>query len=121
MLYSVDSSQYVTTLPHSKDYLKWRKNISDKDFDSVVDAINDLLDEKEINTAGWMPGSDWDGSVYEPLYHACGKNKVFSGMFFGLIVWKILMEREDKVWGFGRYGNIRSMTYFVLNNPPQMK
>ena len=65
-----------------------------------------------------MPGSNWDGTVYEPLYYACGKNQTQSGMFFGLIVFKTLMEREDKVWGFGRYGDIKSMTYFVLDNPP---
>lgn len=44
-----------------------------------------------------------------------------SGMFFGLIVFKTLMGREGKVWGFGRYGDIKSMTYFVLDNPPPMK
>lgn len=121
MLYSVDSMKYVTTLPHGKDYDNWRNHISDADYDKVVDAINQLVDANEINTAGWMPGNNWDGTVYEPLYYACGKNQTQAGMFFGLIVFKTLMEREDKVWGFGRYSDIKSMTYFVLDNPPPMK
>lgn len=121
MLYSVDSMKYVTTLPYSKDYDNWRNHISDADYDKEVDAINELVDTKEINTAGWMPGSNWDGTVYEPLYYACGKNQTQAGMFFGLIVFKTLMDREDKVWGFGRYGDIKSMTYFVLDNPSPKK
>lgn len=118
MLYSVDSKKYVTTLPHKKDYNKWRQNISDTDYDQVVNAINDQVDANDINTAGWMPGNNWDGTVYEPLYHACGQNKIQAGLFFGLIVFKTLMERKDRTWGFGRYDNIKSMTYFILNNPP---
>jgi hypothetical protein len=43
-------------------------------------------------------------------------------MFFGLIVFNLLMNRQDKVWGFGRFEKdgkpIESMTYFVLDNPP---
>lgn len=57
-----------------------------------------------------------------PLYVACGKNVTQAGMFFGLIVFKLLMERQDKTWGFGRYEKdgrqIASMTYFELKNPP---
>ena len=41
---------------------------------------------------------------------------------FGLIVFDLLMNREDRVWGFGRFEKdgkqIASMTYFVLQNPP---
>lgn len=63
------------------------------------------------------------GTVYEPIYEACGKNVSQSGLFFGLIVFYILMNREDKVWGFGRFEKdgkqIASMTYFVLDNPPE--
>ena len=117
MLYLVDSGKFVTTLPHRRDYDNWRNHISDADYDKVVDAINELVDAKEVNTAGWMPGNNRDGTVYEPLYYACGKDKTKSGMFFGLIVFKTLMERTDKVWGFGKYGDIKSITYFVLDNP----
>lgn len=122
MLYSVDSGQYVTRLPHQTDYDRWRKNISDDEYKAVEDAINARIDASEINTAGWIPGHDWTGTVYEPIYKACGKNVTQAGMFFGLIVFKLLMERQDKTWGFGRYEKegrqIASMTYFELKNPP---
>ncbi|MGN8774718.1 hypothetical protein [Candidatus Weimeria sp. HCP3S3_B5] len=123
MLYSIDSSKYVTRLPHQADYDRWRKNISDDEYKAVEGTLNARIDASKINTAGWIPGHDWTGTVYEPIYEACGKNVTLAGMFFGLIVFKLLMERQDKTWGFGRYENnglqIASMTYFELKNPPK--
>ena len=43
-------------------------------------------------------------------------------MFFGLIVFDLLMRKDDKTRGFGRFEKdgkqIASITYFVLDNPP---
>ena len=122
MLISVDSGNVVTRLPHEKDFIRWRKNLSDADYEKVVDAINTQVDANDINTSGWMPGSDWTGTPYQALYEACGHNKIQAGWFFGLIVFKILMERTDYVWGFGRFEKdgvaIRSTTYFITNLDP---
>lgn len=63
MLYSVDSGKYVTKLPHKKDYDKWRKHISDNDFSKIIDELSSKIDSQEINTAGWIPGHDWAGTV----------------------------------------------------------
>lgn len=123
MLISVDTYKKVDRLPHAKEFAKWRKNISDDDYDKVVEEINKHIDSNDVNTAGWIPGNDWTGTVYEPLYHACGKNTASSGLFFGIIVFKILMERTDAVWGFGRFEidgkAIKSMTYFKTNVDPK--
>lgn len=123
MLYSVDTGRYVDKLPHKKDFDKWKNHLSDEDYYKVIDAINEKIDKSDINTAGWLPGNNWTDTVFEPLYYACGRNKVQSGMLFGLIVFNILMLRPDKVWGFGRFEKngapISSMTYFVLENPPR--
>lgn len=122
MLISVDSGIKVTQLPHSNDFDRWRKNLTDDDYEKVVNEINRQVDDNEINTAGWMPEHDWTGTVYEPLYIACGKSVSQAGQFFGLIVFKILMERTDAVWGFGRFEKngdpIRSMTYFRTTIDP---
>lgn len=122
MLYSVDTGKYVTQVPHKKDFDKWMKNLSAEDYRKIEEALNDKIDGSDINTAGWLPGHDWTGTVYEPIYEACGQNQTLSGMFFGLIVFDLLMKREDKTWGFGRFEKdgkqIASMTYFVLQNPP---
>lgn len=122
MLYSIDTGKYVTRVPHKADFDKWMKNLSEDDYKKIEAELNQKIDQSDINTAGWLPGHDWTGTVYEPIYEACGRNVSQSGLFFGLIVFNLLMEREDKVWGFGRFEKdgkqIASMTYFVLDNPP---
>lgn len=124
MLYSVDSGKYVTKLPHKNDFDRWMKQLSIKDYEKVVAALNKVMDQGNIQTSGWIPGHDWSGTDYMPLYVACGCNEAQAGMFFGLILFKVLMERPDKVWGFGRYEmngrSLGSITYFVLDNPPKM-
>lgn len=123
MLYSIDTGKYVTRIPHKSDFDKWMKNLSEEDYKKIEEELNQKIDEKDINTSGWLPGHDWTGTVYEPIYEACGRNVSQSGLFFGLIVFNLLMEREDKVWGFGRFEKdgkeIASLTYFVLDNPPE--
>lgn len=122
MLYSIDTKKYVTKMPHKAEFDKWMKNLSAADYQVIAEELNNRIDESVINTAGWLPGHDWSGTVYEPIYTACGNNVSQAGLFFGLIVFDLLMRREDKVWGFGRFEKdgkqIASMTYFVLNNPP---
>lgn len=123
LLYSVDTGKYITTVPHRNDFDKWMEKLSAADYRKIEDTLNMKINKNEINTAGWLPGHDWTGTVFEPIYRACGQNVTQAGMFFGLIVFDLLMKREDKVWGFGRYEKdgkqIASMTYYVLNNPPQ--
>ena len=123
MLYSIDSGKYVTTNPHKKDFEKWMNKLSEEDYKKIIAELNSKIDQSDVNTAGWLPGHDWTGTVYEPIFDACGKNVTQSGMFFGLIVFDLLMKRKDNVWGFGRFEKdgkqIASMTYFIIGNPPQ--
>ena len=121
MLYSIDTGKYVERLPHKKEFDAWMKKLPQVDYEKIVDALNAKIDIKDINTSSWMPGDDWD-SVYKPIAVACGNNKEASGLFFGLILFDLLMRREDAVWGFGRYEKngvpIKGTTYFILHNPP---
>jgi len=121
MLYSIDTGKYVERLPRKKEFDAWMKKLPQVDYEKIVDALNAKIDIKDINTSSWMPGDDWD-SVYKPIAVACGNNKEASGLFFGLILFDLLMRREDAVWGFGRYEKngvpIKGTTYFILHNPP---
>ena len=122
-LYSVDSGSYVTNVPHKKDYDRWMKNLSSADLQKIEDELNQRFDQKSVNTAGWIPGPEWEDTVYYPIYRACNKNVTQAGMFFGLIVWETLRNRSD-VWGFGKYEidgvQIGRMTYFLINTPPTL-
>lgn len=122
MLFSIDTGKYVTKVPHKRDFDRWMVNLSEDDLEKIETELNSKIDQSDINTAGWIPGHDWTGTVYQPIYEACNQNVTQAGMFFGLILFNLLMNRDDKVWSFGRFEKdgrqIASMTYFVLNNPP---
>ena len=92
MLYSIDSGKYLSRIPHKKDFDKWMKNLSDEDYKKIEDELNSKIDENDVNTAGWLPGHYWRGTIYEPIYKACTKDVTQSGLFFGLIVFNILMN-----------------------------
>ncbi len=75
MLYSINSGKYVKTLPYKKDYDRWRKHLSDEDYAQIIDELGKRIASQEINTAGWIPGHDWTGTIFEPIYYACGRNE----------------------------------------------
>jgi hypothetical protein len=118
MIYSIEHCKIISKLPHEREFKAWGKRISDNDYNVIIDDLNKKIDGDEIHTAGWMPGHDWTGTIFEPIYHACGKNINTAALFFGLIVFKVFMERND-YWSCGRYEKdgkpIRSMTYFKIN------
>ena len=121
MLYSIDSESYIKTIPHRKDYDRWRKDIRDEDYQAIYDELYSRISGSEIETSSWIPGSDWSGTVFEPIYfNACHEDEVASAKFFGLILWQVVLE-HDEVWSFGRYklGDIpiEGLTYFRINKP----
>lgn len=121
MIISIDTGKVKTTLPYHNDFKNWRKNLSDDDYCIITDTLNEMIDGNEVHTAGWMPGSNWIGTVFEPLYHACRRNKTVAALFYGLIVYKVFMERPD-TWACGRFQlsgkEIKSLTYFKVNIQP---
>lgn len=125
MLYSVDTGKYVTKLPHKRDFDCWMRNLNSSDYRAICDELNNRIEDSEVNTSSWIPGNNWTGTVYEPVFHACGDNKVESGLFFGLILFELLMYRQDTVWGFDKYEKdgvpIKGTTYFVIQNPPPIQ
>ena len=84
-------------------------------YQQIERTLNAKINDNEIHTAGWMPGHNWEGTPYYPLYTVCNQTTQLASMFSGLIVFKIFMEREDE-WYCGKFSKngkgIGSMTYF---------
>lgn len=121
MLYSIESGKYVKTIPHRRDYDRWRRGLDDKEYQAIYNELRSRISGSEIETSSWIPGSDWSGTVYQPIYEkACALDGEASAKFFGLILWQVVMEHEA-TWSFGRYklGNvpIEGLTYFRLTSP----
>ena len=123
MLFSLPDMKEITRMPHTSEYVRWCSALDGTDseaYDKIHDELNCRFDSREVDTSSWIPGSDWTGSVFEPVYIACNFDEVASALFFGLLVWQVLMDRED-CWSFGRYEKsgvpIKGMTYFRIDSP----
>src|SRR4051812_28665762 len=96
MLNSIDGKT-IRSIPKRRmeDFRTWRSRLSDTDYDRVVEAIRSRLNGEEVVVSSFLPGHDWTGTEFEPLYLACGKNVQQSGWFFGLIVWQVMIDHES--------------------------
>jgi hypothetical protein len=124
-LYAVnpDGLKKLTGLPYKSNTQPIIDRIPHEAIQAIRAEINRLADlaassgEKQLFTAGWLPGSDWTGTVWEPIYEACGCDVDLSGRTFGALVFFVMTEREED-WSFGRYEvdgrEIGSNTYFRI-------
>lgn len=73
MLYSIDSDSFIKKIPHRAEYDQWRQRINDADYQAIYDELNARISGSEIETSSWIPGSNWQGTVFQPIYEdACG-------------------------------------------------
>ena len=119
MLYSVDADKCLTTIPHLADFQRWRARLSDAEFKVIVDELNAKVDGGTIHTSSWMPGNNWAGTVFDPIYQkACDQDETASARCFGLFLWVVMVNRPE-TWAFGRYKlkdiPIEGLTYFIVD------
>jgi hypothetical protein len=122
LLIDIESGKPITRIPYQSDFETLRRRLTDAEFDAMVARIDVLIDEggAEIATAGWLPGSDWTGTPFEPIYtKAARQDFTRSALFFGQLVWYTVMQRPE-AWASGRYQvegvDIGSRTYFRLGS-----
>lgn len=122
MLYSLSREEYINGIPYRADYDRWRRRLSNAEYQAIYDELHARISGSEIETSSWIPGANWEGTVYQPIYEtACEYDEGAAARFFGLILWHVFLEHEA-VWAFGRYEKegipIEGLTYFQLKNPP---
>lgn len=117
MLIDVDSKKPITGIPYGKNWKLLVDRLSTDELAAAKDEINRLADAQgKIFTAGWLPGADWNGTPFQPIYDKAARNDYsLSALLYGLLVYVTVMERED-TWASGRYRvgdrDIGSRTYF---------
>lgn len=123
MIWDIDKDREIIDIPHRQEYAAWISRLSSEQIQDIKAEIlrRIRIGGDEIATAGWLPGPDWSGTPFQPIYeYACLRNRDAAGKCFGIFVWETLMEHND-CWGFGRYEvnnvPIQSMTYFKLREP----
>ncbi len=120
MLIDIDTGRPITKVPRAAQYRAWMSRLTPADIVAAKAAINTMIDNGSIHTAGWMPGNDWAGTPLEPLHTKAARgDRVASGLCFGALVWEVFAERPD-IWASGRYEKdgkpIGSRTYFRIQH-----
>lgn len=117
-LYVVEDLDHpIDSVPYEQHFRAIRARIKNNDYEDIVAALNAKIDGDEIHTSSWMPGSDWYGTVYWPIYVACRENEEVAAKFFGQVVWTVFMDRPED-WASGRYEKngvpLSGRTYFRI-------
>ena len=128
MLYAINGSQVkpMTDIPVKRRafYNSIIANLAPSDLDKIKQVLNDYFDNyvEDVQVSSFVPGNNWEGTPYQQIYHACNENMEHSGFMFGLILWKVMIEREDH-WGFTNAQDsfldrdINGKVYFRINDP----
>lgn len=116
MLVDLMSGVAVTKMPYAADYQRYLSRMTPAEIDAIRASLNALIDGDRIHTAGWMPGSDWGDTPYQPIFEkAANRDYTLSAKCFGLMVYEVFMQRPEK-WTSGRFEKngeaIGSRTYF---------
>jgi hypothetical protein len=124
MLVHVESGKPRTKMIFPGDYQQICAKMTPAEIDGVIAEINRIVDVacstpgEELVTTSWMPGSNWDGTPFEPIWWACRGDEDAAAKAFGLFCWDAMMRRTDK-FGYGHYElngvPIRGMTYFRIS------
>ncbi len=116
MLIDMMTRRTISAVPFAKEYAAFMARMSASEIADIKAELNNRIDGTEIQTAGWMPGSDWTGTVFQPIYEkAARRDSSAAARCFGLMVWEVFMRRPE-TWTSGRFENngepIGSRTYF---------
>ena len=116
MLSSIDMNM-VNTVWYKKFFDASKSYLSDDEYQAMIDELNRIVqksidDNSDIVVSSFIPGSDWCGTVWDPIYtKACGFDFDYSAQFFGLLVCQVLMDRVE-TWFFIKQDVARGMIYF---------
>ena len=121
-LYSIPDMKAIVKIPHDKENRPIINRIPPEQLHAICMELNSKIDEvvdsqDELITAGWIPGHDWTGSVWEAIYIAANRNYNRAAMVFGTLVFETIMNRPED-WSLGKYQvngrDIGSTTYFRI-------
>jgi hypothetical protein len=109
----------ITTIPHLSAYRAWCDKLTSAELQAIKNELNARINGSDIHTSSWMPGADWTGTVFDPIYtRACSRNEDAAAKMFGLVLWDVMLSR-DEMWACSRYQkdgiDIEGMTYFQVD------
>ena len=85
------SGKLVTNLDFRGTKIEFLDKLTAKELFLLISTILQLVNRKESFTAKDLSPEDWNGTIYHPLFEACGEKKSDAGRLFGSIVKQALI------------------------------
>lgn len=95
MLFDIEGFQ-ITSIPHKVDYDRWMNGITQDQHDKVIETIHKAIDGKDIFNASFIPGAEWEGTPFMPLYEACDRDVTNAAYFYGILCWLAVQSHSDE-------------------------
>lgn len=99
--------------PHQSTLNALKRNLTNKELDAIIKELNHIISSSQgIETSSYIPGSDWTGTVYQPIYEK-GADYSFdlAAKMFGILLFEVFINRSE-TWLFCKSENIRGTVYF---------
>ena len=119
MLFSIDDTRNpISYIPHEREYRVWLGRLTNAQQQAIMDELARMADHGDVHTSSWMPGHDWTGKVFQPIWEfACLKNDDAAAKCFGLMLWEAMMNCPE-AWSSGRFEKnsipIGGLTYYRI-------
>jgi len=94
MLYDRNQNLIQGT-PHQEFYAHHRAKLSDQDYQMIIKEIHRLMSERDVFAERDIRDQNLQGSVFDPVYQACGGDEKEAGFFFGLLVREAVQQHQD--------------------------
>jgi len=117
---------FINSVWHKDFFNASRSRLSDKDYKAMTNELNTIvqksIDEKsDIVVSSFILGSYWSDTIWDAIYSkACGCNEEYSAQFFGLLLYQVLIDREE-TWFFIKQDVARGMIYFREKEVSEIK
>jgi len=99
MLYSADNfdkNNPESKIPHQSEFTHWKNNIKDS-YNEIESKIKERINGKRSINSSYFGKECLNLPEFQPIKDACkDEDDIFesSGFFFGIILFKIMMEKE---------------------------
>ena len=70
MLFNAHTGEQIQSVPHPDVWCVVTSRLSQTDLDGVAEELALRIGDNEVNVAGWIPGSTWEGTPFQIIYEA---------------------------------------------------
>ncbi len=86
----------IDQMVHQEAYRRWCDLLDESDREAIIDAIHSHMDGENSFVSSHIPGPEWEGTPYLPIYIACDEDADEAALFFGLLVWDAAMRHSAR-------------------------